>query len=347
MKAGLRVISIVPGASLQDAGRVGYMAKGLSVGGAMDPLALAEGAILLGEASATAKAIEFPGGGGRFVAEGANLLIALTGAPMRAQIDGRAIPWHAAHLLKQGSELRIGAVQVGQYGYVSVAGLKAMPLLGSVSTHFSGGLGTAIETGDRLEATTARQPGGMALNVKDRFSGGEIRVLSSVQTDQFEAQVLDRFQGTNFRKDHRANRMGARLEHQGPGFGSAAHLSILSEFIRPGDIQITGEGTPFVLLNECQTMGGYPRIASVISADLPKVAQAAPGANLRFRFVDLEEALAARAAADTHQKRLANDLAPLVRDPADIPDLLSYQLVGGMISAKDTAEEDDPNAPFD
>ena len=189
----------------------------------------------------------------------------------------------------------------------------------------------------RLDAQPAPNAGGLTLTAQDRFSGGLIRVLPSVQTDQFSDDARGRFEATEFRKDARASRMGARMAHEGDGFSQDAHLAILSEIIVPGDIQVIGDGAPFVLLPECQTMGGYPRIATVIAADLSRVAQAAPGTALRFRFVELEEALKARAAAARHRKALPDGVTPRIRDPHDIPDLLSYQLVGGVVSAK--AEE--------
>lgn len=129
--------------------------------------------------------------------------------------------------------------------------------------------------------------------------------------------------------------MGVRFLPSGPGFESNAGLSVLSEVIVPGDVQITGDGTPFVLLSECQTTGGYPRIGTVIPADLPRVAQAATGGILRFRFVGLDEAVAIERREAERRSKLTRSVMPLVRRPEDIPDLLSYQLVGGVTSGDD------------
>lgn len=340
MTAALAVLKAGPGLSLQDAGRPGFLAKGLSRGGAVDPMALAEGAALLGQPPETALAVEMAGAGGRFRAEGADLLIALTGAPMSAAIDGTPIAWSASHLLPQGAELTLGGVRRGSYGYLNVAGLDAPELLGARSAHLGAGIGAWLASGDRLACVPAPGAGGMMIEPEDRFSGGEIRVLPSVQTDRFDAATRDRLEKTEFRKDARASRMGVRMAHAGRGFSSTEHLSILSEIIVPGDIQVIGDGSPFVLLNECQSMGGYPRIATVISADLPKVAQAGPGDAIRFRYVTLEEALAVRAACFSAMKSLPSRVAPRLRDPGDIPDLLSYQLVSGAISAHQDADED-------
>lgn len=339
MSVALEILSAGPGLSLQDTGRPGLLAKGLSRGGAMDPLALAEGAALLGSDPGRALAVEMTGAGGTFRADGADLLIALTGAPMTAEIDGTRVQWAGSHLLPRGALLKIGGALKGSYGYLSIAGLDTPEILGARSAHISGGVGRRLQAGDRLTCAPAPNAGGMMIAPDDRFSGGEIRILPSVQTDRFDAKTLSRLETTAFRKDARASRMGARMGYDGAGFSSSAHLAILSEVIVPGDVQIVGDGAPFVLLNECQSMGGYPRIATVITADLPRVAQAAPGSPIRFRFVTLEEALNARVAASNNLKLLPSQVQARVRHPGDIPDLLSYQLVGGVISAHHDAHE--------
>jgi len=98
---------------------------------------------------------------------------------------------------------------------------------------------------------------------------------------------------------------------------------------------MTGTGNPFILLPECQTTGGYPRIATVLPCDLPRAAQTPAGGQVRFEFVSMEEAVALHAAHLADLARLPGRIEPLVRDPHDIPDLLSYQLIGGMFSATD------------
>jgi 5-oxoprolinase (ATP-hydrolysing) subunit C len=128
-----------------------------------------------------------------------------------------------------------------------------------------------------------------------------------------------------------------RLAFEGAPFLGAAGLSLVSEVVQPGDVQLTGDGAPYVLLAECQTTGGYPRIGTVLPCDLPRVAQAAPGAALRFRFVSVEEALAAcRTEAETLAD-LRRRLRPLVRAAEDMADLLGHQLISGV-----TAGEEEP-----
>ena len=333
MSRSLKVLRIAPGASLQDRGRPGYLGQGLSRGGAADVQALLEGAALLGQAADCA-AIEMPGMGGEFEA-GADLRIALTGAPMRASIDGTALAWNASHVLARGARLVIGPALRGVYGYLHVGGgIDGDCVLGSRSAHVAAGVGQLLQAGDAL--ALGADPGGrvgMCFDADDRFGGGTVHVLRSMQTHLFEGEVLERFLGTAFRRDARANRMGVQLAFDGAPFRAEGQLDILSEVIVPGDIQMTGDGAPFVLMPECQTTGGYPRIATVLPADLPKVAQAPAGAPLNFRLLERAEGLARQHAWAEACAGLGRRLRPLLRDPHDIADLLTYQLVSGVVSA--------------
>ncbi len=347
---GLIAHRIGPACTLQDMGRPGLLALGVSRGGAMDVLALAEGAALLGQDSSLA-ALEMAGLGGEFEATG-DLRIALTGAPMKAMIDGQPVNWNASHALMKGQRLAIGAVLAGAYGYLHLGGGFDGPLiLGSRSAHLLAGLGGLVQAGDRLAAGPEQggpeQAGpeqgsrtGYGLAVTDRFGGGTVRVVASVQTRLFGDDVLQRFQDTAFWRGARANRMGAQIQSQGGGFATSNQLNILSEMIVPGDIQMTGDGNPFVLLAESQTTGGYPRIATVIPCDRPIVAQAPAGAPLQFQFIPLEQAMEAQQAFETTLAGLTKSCQPLIRDVAEISDLLSYQLISGAISAHFDAGED-------
>lgn len=327
-----------PSVTVQDTGRPGYLAFGLSRGGAADPLALAEGAALLGQGPTTA-ALEMAGMGGQFEAT-QDIRIALTGAPMRATLDGQPLRWNASHLLPGGAKLDIGPVTRGAYGYLHIGGgIATAPALGARATQLSAGLGQAVQAGDTLPigADTGTVTG-LLLPDDDRFTGGTLRVVPSLQTDLFRDQ-LDRFTQTQFTRDTRANRMGVRVTSDGAGFHVDGGLSVLSEIIVPGDIQVTGDGTPFVLLAECQTTGGYPRIATVIPADLPRIAQAPAGATLTFTFVTLDAAVTLQRGHIQRLRDLPSQRSPLVRNPADIPDLLSYQLISGVTAGHDPEEK--------
>ena len=334
MTRALIVREAGPGVTVQDLGRPGQLAQGLSRGGAADRLALAEGAALLAQPGSLA-AVEMAGFGGAFEAE-EDLVIALTGAPMQAQIDGAPVVWNASHHLARGAVLRIGGARSGVYGYLHVAGGIDAPLvLGARSAHLTAGIGRALARGDRLAVGAGgKGRAGLRLTPAPRFDGGEVRIIDSLQTAHFPAETLARFQSATFTRDARANRMGVRLAAAGDGFPAPGGLQVLSEVIVPGDIQVTGDGMPFVLIAECQTTGGYPRIATVIPADLPKIVQAAPGARITFRRVGHDEALAAEARYRAEIAALPRRIEPLVRDPADIENLLTYQLISGVTSGE-------------
>ena len=324
-----------PSMSVQDRGRPGHLAWGLSRGGAADRLALAEGAALLRQGADLA-AIEMAATGGVFEAT-EDTRIALTGAPMRAALDGAPLAWGASHWLRAGLRLEIGPALTGVYGYLHVGGGIATPeVLGARGAHLAAGLGAVLAAGDRLAVgpDAAGAEAGLKLPADDRFAGGPIRALAGPQTPMFPQDAIARFQSTRFTRDPRGNRMGMRLGHEGAGFHAEAGLSIVSEVVVPGDIQIGGDGTPTVLLAECQTTGGYPRIGTVLPCDLPRVAQAPPGVALTVRLVDRAEALAAEQAAAAARRALPGRLARLIRDPRDMRDLLAYQLIGGVTTGE-------------
>lgn len=332
----IRVLRAGPAMTVQDMGRAGYLAFGLSRGGAVDRLALHEGAALLGQDPALA-ALEMGGMGGDFQAS-KDTRIALTGAPMRASIAGSAVAWNASHLLPAGATLSIGAVQKGSYGYLHCGGgIATKQTLGARSAHLAAGIGHAIKDGETLAlGPDSGKLTGQRLPDDPRFDGGPVRILPSLQTSFFAPAELARFEATTFHRDTRGNRMGVRIVPDGEGFKTEAGLSILSEVIVSGDVQVTGDGTPFVLLAESQTTGGYPRIGSVLPMDLPRVAQAGAGAALRFQFITLDAALALERNEAARRKSLRGSIKPMIRDPHDIADLLSYQLISGVTAGHDT-----------
>lgn len=341
MSAALTILQAGPAMTIQDLGRPGYRALGLTHGGAADPTALHEGAALLGQ-DPNCAALEMAGSGGSFEAD-QDIRIALTGAQMQVSIDGEPIAWNASHLLPAGAKLTIGGARDGAYGYLHVGGgFDVEPVMESRSSHLAAGIGRLLQTGDSLPV--GKDSGSVTsqtLPRDSRFGSERVRIVSSMQTDAFDDATRARFTETTFRRDARANRMGARMDHEGEGFATGEQLTIVSEVITPGDIQITGDGAPFVLMCECQTTGGYPRIGTVIPCDLPIVAQAQPGATLQFEFIDLDEALAAETRHRADLAALPKRRQPLLRDPAQIRDLLGYQLISGVVSATaDPFEED-------
>jgi biotin-dependent carboxylase-like uncharacterized protein len=335
MSDHLIVRSIGPAAAIQDLGRPGFMSVGLTRGGASDPTALHEGAALLRQAPSSA-VLEMAGMGGVFEAS-TEIRIALTGAVMDASIDGTSVQWNASHIVPAGSILKIGAMRQGNFGYLHVGGGFNTPsYLGTRGCHLSAGLGRLIQAGDQLPIGEDKgKDAGCHLVPEQRLDGGKIRFVRSMQSNKFDDATMTRFTKTKFRRDPRGNRQGIRMDFVGESFQSGGQLNIVSEVTIAGDIQITGDGTPFVLMHECQTTGGYPRIGTILPCDLNKVAQAPVGSLLRFELLTLEEGSAVQARANAVLSGLRKSVKPLVRDVSSIQDLLSYQLISGAISATD------------
>ncbi len=309
MSAALIIHRAGPQVTVQDLGRSRTLGLGLSRGGAMDRLAIYEGAALLGQDPSCA-VLEMAGMG-VVVEATCDTRIALTGAEMTVTLDGTPLRWNACHALPKGARLDIGGVRAG-------------------------GVGACVSAGDHLPilADTGGDTG-LGLSPSERCSGGTLRVVAGPQTALFQAEMLERFEQTAFARDPRSNRMGVKLTYDGDRFGAADGRSIVSEVVVPGDIQITGDGTPYILTAESQTTGGYPRIGTVIPSDMPKAVQTPAGANLRFQFIDLEVALEVEARDVSARQALKSQLKRLVRDPHDIRDLLSYQLISGVVSGSE------------
>lgn len=325
--------------TVQDMGRPGHVAQGLSRGGAMDRMALIEAAALLG-APAPLPGIEMAGAGGIFTVS-VPCRIALTGAPMTAALDDTPLRWNATHLIEPGQRLRLAGMTAGIHGYLVPAGGIATPeWLNSRAAHLAIGIGATLTTGTQLPLAPDPLPDHppRAITVRQRFSGGIVRIMDGAQTSLFDDAVIADFLQTEFIRAPRGNRQGIQLEARAR-FASGHAGGLASDMIGPGDVQMTGDGVPYVLMAECQTMGGYPRIGTVIPADLPIVAQAAPGTRLRFQRLSVEQG---DALYRNEQQLLAEAAArceTLIRNPADMTDLLSYQLVGGVTAGRELEEK--------
>ncbi|MEM9523442.1 MAG: urea amidolyase, partial [Pseudomonadota bacterium] len=197
MSPVLTVHAAGPLMTVQDMGRRGVTARGLSRGGAVDRLAILEAAALL-NAPEPVPAIEMAGKGGEFSFSGP-ARIALTGAPMRAFLDDAPIAWNATHAVQPEQRLTIGSVVSGTYGYLTPARSIALrPSLGGVSAHLAAGLGSTLRTGDEVPLENEAPPEAppRRLAVADRFRGGVVRVMPGPQTDLFSDEVRRRFFST-------------------------------------------------------------------------------------------------------------------------------------------------------
>lgn len=284
----IRISRAGPLTTLQDAGRPGLLAHGISASGPMDRAAFDRAGMWLGGTGATA--IEFTSGIA-FSVEGGPLSMAADGGDYALSVNGREAAWPARMVLKPGDEVDIRPGGRGNWGYLRFGREIAVePVLGSRATNSIAGLGRSLSVGDALmfgeEASrwTAPHPRPVLP------AAGPIRVIWGLHADAFDAPIRQRFVEEPFIVSARMDRMGTRLDDRLGVFRGQRVLSLLSDAIVPGDIQILGDGTPIVLMRDHQPTGGYPRIATLISADLDRFAQLRPGAEVRFQPVTLNHA---------------------------------------------------------
>ncbi len=298
--AVLRVVNPGALATLQDRGRTGYQRFGVPQSGAMDMLTFTIACMLVGNGTDEA-AIEFTLMGGSYTLETGQCRAAVAGA-FAVTLNGAAIPSYRAFDLSAGDLLRIGAGTMSHgsaRGYLAVAGgFDVAPVLGSRSTHVRSGIGgldgAALRKDTRLRLRAPQAAAGPphALDPRlARHDPGPIRVLPGPQDDYFDGAGWDVFLGERWRMSPQSDRMGMRLE--GPRVPHKGDYNIVSDGVPHGAIQVPGDGQPIVMLADRQSTGGYPKIATVISADLPRLGQLRPGDGLRFARVGIEEAEAA------------------------------------------------------
>jgi 5-oxoprolinase (ATP-hydrolysing) subunit C len=337
MRSGLQILSAGPGVTLQDGGRQNFLRFGVTTAGPMDPLAFAA-ANAVTEAQHGATAIEVSLGGIGVMAEGPALTVAVAGGDFRLALGDRDWIGPARLRLDPHTRLTIRPGPKGVWCYLAVAGCIAIPpALGSTATHARsalGGLkGNALQAGDFLPITHPQvlEPPLVAIVAPwlDR-PGNVIRVVLGPQEDYFAADQIAAFLNGPWTISMRSDRMAYQLE--GPRLRHAKGFNIVSDGIAIGAIQVPGEGQPLVLMADRQPTGGYPKIATVIGADLGKFAQLRPGTQLRFQVVSLPDAVEARRA----QARLLKGpigLEPLVRTEFPSEFLLGLNLVDGVVDS--------------
>jgi biotin-dependent carboxylase-like uncharacterized protein len=285
--------------TVQDAGRPGWRASGMPVAGAMDRLAFAAANVLAGNDPGAA-AVELTLAGGTWRLERA-ALAALAGADLSATLDGAPLPPWSSFLAPAGSTLAFGAPRAGVRAYLAVrGGIVVPPVLGSRSTYTRasvGGLeGRALRAGDRLPVGRAagREPPPLVLEPEELPPCGgsaRLRVLLGPQQDRFTEEGLADFLGTAWRVTPQNDRMGYRLA--GPPVRLRAAADILTDPLVPGAVQVSGNGLPIAMMMDCQTTGGYAKIATIIGPDLRRLAQARAGDEIRFVACRHADAVAA------------------------------------------------------
>lgn len=342
MSATLDVIAPGSHTTVQDLGRVGYQALGVPVSGALDPVALRLLNGLVGNAPPTA-VVEFLYQGPTLEVAADSVRIAAAGCAIDVLGDpGRRFPPWQSIRLTRGTRFRLGATENAACGYLAIEGGLAMaPVLGSRSTYTRGGFGglegRVLCSGDRLPLAqpTAEQRGEIRLAAPpDSKPPDRIRVVLGPQEAYFTDAAIDTFLSEPFAVTKEADRMGLRLE--GPALAHARGYNIASDGVVTGAIQVPGSGHPIIMLADHQTTGGYPKIATVVSADLAAVGRLRPGDPIRFRTVSRAEAEAARRALESDIERRGRNTVPAVESNGlNQAALYASNLVSGIVNATD------------
>jgi antagonist of KipI len=294
----LKTIRILrPGlcATVQDRGRFGFQDRGIPLSGAMDPWAYRLGNVLVGN-SEDAASLEITLGG--FEAEILrDVGLAVTGTTAGIRLNERPVPLWSAVEARSGDRLTIPYARKGARDYLSLSGGVDVPLImGSRSTYLRGGVGglrgRALRKGDVIEsgppqraALKEQVPPALIPPYGRRFT---LRVVPGPQDDEISDEGTKIFFGGVYTVTLRSDRMGCVLE--GPEVRHKKGADIISDGTAFGSIQVPGSGRPIILMADRQTTGGYVKIATVITVDLPLIAQALPGYEVHFQAVTVQEA---------------------------------------------------------
>jgi antagonist of KipI len=278
----IRVLSPGLFTTVQDLGRHGYAHLGVSPAGAADPVALRIGNRLVGNEDGAA-AFEFTLQGGRYEFE-QDAIVALTGA----DFERAGIPMWRATGVTAGSTIEIGPARTGARGYLCVRGGLDVPLvMHSASTHVLSGIGGPLKRGDSVAVGYA-VAGAPLTHTEPWPYRKRLRITAGAQAGEFDARQAITLASETYQVSDDSNRMGLRLK--GAPLAPPHSGQMLSEGVPLGAIQIPPSGRPIILFVDAQTTGGYPVIASVISADLASVGQLRPRDSIAFEFVSLAEA---------------------------------------------------------
>ena len=328
---------------MQDLGRIGWQALGVPVSGALDDFSLRLGNALVGNPPGTA-ALEILHSGPSFEVAVDTVRVAVAGVGAALAIGERGhivAAWQSVFLLR-GEVFQIVLGRDLVCAYLAVEGGVAVPLvLGSASTYLRAGLGgfegRALRQGDLVPLAVERaseRPEQRLPTPLPATADQPIRVILGPQQEYFTEEAVATLLDAEFRISTSADRMGMRLD--GPRLCHRDGWDIVSDAIATGAIQVPGSGQPILLLADHQTTGGYPKIASVISADLPAVGRRRPGDTIRFAAVTVAEA---EQLARDQEHRLAALIASIEPVPGDgnidLATLYAGNLISGVVTATD------------
>ncbi len=289
--------------TIQDEGRWGLQSRGVPVAGPMDPCShRVANALVRNDRNQAALEITLIGPELEFEDE---RLVAVAGAEFVVSLDGVDVPPNAAFVAGAGSRLRFGARVRGSRAYLAIAGgVAVLPVMGSRATHLVsrlGGLeGRALKAGDRLPLgdTIRRQtdrrnlrPASSAHLIGVTGPSARVRLLPGPQREHFSSDALDLLQSGPYSIGKDSDRMGFRLE--GPLLRHVHGADIISDATPLGAMQVPASGQPVLLMADRQTTGGYPKVATVITADIGIAGQLGPGDTISFSMCTPRDAFAA------------------------------------------------------
>ncbi|MFK7754345.1 MAG: biotin-dependent carboxyltransferase family protein [Sedimentitalea sp.] len=292
--------------TFQDAGRPGNMRYGISNSGPMDRLAFDAAHAALGNAPGQT-AIEISLGGLILHCNDGSVTVAITGGDFVVEHAGQEIRSWSILTISKGERLAIRAGPRGSWAYLAFTGeLQTHSWLNSQATHSTSGLGGGtLRSGDTIELANTVIKDDRHGNIlpPDLWDDGAFQVVMGPQDHHFDHSILDRFLTGTFQVSDAYDRMGMRLS--GPDVPPRGALSIPSEPIARGSVQVSGDGTPTILMADHQTTGGYPKIATLLSSETDRLAQFRAGQPVRFISISSEQAvIKARAFGKSKQQYL-------------------------------------------
>ena len=344
MNAALRVLSPGLVTTLQDLGRPGYARLGIPGGGALDPVALRAANALAGNPQ-DAGALEVTYAGPALAIDAQSARLAFAGADAAIEIlsgmdatCGRTVETMRSVRVQRGQIVRIGPLIRSALLYIAVeGGFEVEPVLGSASTYLRGGFGgwqgRALVAGDRLplRLDSVREHEEQRLEGLDLAVPTRLRVIDGPQIDYFSSEEIAAFFSSEYTVCA-ADRMGMRLH--GRALRHSRSFDIASDGTATGSIQISGSGQPIVLLADRQTTGGSPKIATVVSADLPALGRIPIGCKIGFERVTIETAEVLRRALFAEIDGISSGIVGLGAGIAErATDLLRCNLISGVVDA--------------
>ena len=345
MSAALRILD--PGllTTVQDLGRVGYQHLGVPTSGALDPVSLRAANILVGN-DPIEGALEIAYVGPTFVVEADSVNLACAGACASIEVLPDATAGSGVHYAsmqsfraQRGQVVRVGAISESSVVYLAVeGGFDIQPVLGSVSTYIRGQIGgwrgRALVAGDALplRRSIVGERDEFRLEGLDLARPSRFRVVLGPQNTCFSERSIKAFLDGEYTIGPATDRMAMHLD--GPKLEHIAGHDIVSDGIALGSIQVPGHGQPIVLMADRQTTGGYPKVATVISADLPALGRSRIGDKISFQETGVEEAQQLRRTLLQQIDAIPNRLVPAHRTRNDVTAcLLTNNLISGIVDA--------------